>query len=100
MASTAASYNPTRDDFAAMLDESFAGARIDWVEQAKQLGTGHALAQALPKVARGSQVLVLNRLYMAVQVMSVRNANPVALVRSAKVLLTKAAVARLEELLK
>jgi large subunit ribosomal protein L4 len=35
-----------------------------------------------------------------VQVMSVRNANPVALVRSAKVLLTKGAVARLEELLK
>jgi large subunit ribosomal protein L4 len=35
-----------------------------------------------------------------VQVMSVRNANPAALVRSAKVLLTKGAVARLEELLK
>jgi large subunit ribosomal protein L4 len=35
-----------------------------------------------------------------VQVMSVRNANPVVLVRSAKVLLTKGAVARLEELLK
>lgn len=35
-----------------------------------------------------------------VQVMSVRNANPVALVRSARVLLTKGAVARLEELLK
>src|SRR5574341_628287 len=35
-----------------------------------------------------------------VQVMAVRNANPVALVRSAKVLLTKNAVARLEELLK
>ena len=35
-----------------------------------------------------------------VQVMSVRNANPLALVRSAKVLLTKGAVARLEELLK
>ncbi len=35
-----------------------------------------------------------------VQVMAVRNANPVALVRSGKVLLTKAAVAKLEELLK
>jgi large subunit ribosomal protein L4 len=35
-----------------------------------------------------------------VQVMSVRNANPVALVRSSRVLLTKGAVARLEELLK
>jgi large subunit ribosomal protein L4 len=35
-----------------------------------------------------------------VQVMSVRNANPLALVRSHKVLLTKSAVAKLEELLK
>jgi large subunit ribosomal protein L4 len=35
-----------------------------------------------------------------VQVMSVRNANPVALVRSPRVLLTKGALARLEELLK
>ena len=35
-----------------------------------------------------------------VQVMSVRNVNPAALVRCAKVLLTKGAVARLEELLK
>ena len=39
---------------------AFEGAGIDWVEQAKQLGTGHALAQALPRVARGAQVLVLN----------------------------------------
>ena len=28
MASTAASYNPSRDDFAAMLDESFAGGNL------------------------------------------------------------------------
>ena len=35
-----------------------------------------------------------------VQVMSVRNANPLALVRSAKVLMTRGAMARLEELLK
>src|SRR5256885_13401977 len=28
MTSTAASYNPTRDDFAAMLDESFAGGNL------------------------------------------------------------------------
>ena len=39
---------------------AFDGARVEWVEQARQLGTGHALAQALPKVARGAQVLVLN----------------------------------------
>ncbi|MDH3319350.1 MAG: bifunctional UDP-N-acetylglucosamine diphosphorylase/glucosamine-1-phosphate N-acetyltransferase GlmU [Betaproteobacteria bacterium] len=39
---------------------AFAGAPVTWVEQAQQLGTGHALAQALPQVARGAQVLVLN----------------------------------------
>jgi bifunctional UDP-N-acetylglucosamine pyrophosphorylase/glucosamine-1-phosphate N-acetyltransferase len=39
---------------------AFADARVEWVEQARQLGTGHALAQALPEVASGSQVLVLN----------------------------------------
>jgi bifunctional UDP-N-acetylglucosamine pyrophosphorylase/glucosamine-1-phosphate N-acetyltransferase len=39
---------------------AFPGAGVEWVEQAQQLGTGHALAQALPKVARGAQVLVLN----------------------------------------
>ncbi len=39
---------------------AFDGAGVEWVEQARQLGTGHALAQALPKVARGAQVLVLN----------------------------------------
>lgn len=45
---------------AAEVRAAFAGAGVEWVEQARQLGTGHALAQALPKVARGSQVLVLN----------------------------------------
>jgi bifunctional UDP-N-acetylglucosamine pyrophosphorylase/glucosamine-1-phosphate N-acetyltransferase len=39
---------------------AFDGARVEWVEQARQLGTGHALAQALPKVARNALVLVLN----------------------------------------
>jgi large subunit ribosomal protein L4 len=45
-------------------------------------------------------LLLSSRNLANVQVMSVRNANPLALVRSAKVLLTKGAVARLEELLK
>ena len=45
-------------------------------------------------------LLLSSRNLEHVQVMSVRNANPVALVRSAKVLLTKGAVAKLEELLK
>ena len=45
-------------------------------------------------------LLLSSRNLENVQVMSVRNANPVALVRCAKVLLTKGALARLEELLK
>jgi bifunctional UDP-N-acetylglucosamine pyrophosphorylase/glucosamine-1-phosphate N-acetyltransferase len=32
---------------------------IDWVEQAQQLGTGHAVAQALPHIADDALVLVL-----------------------------------------
>jgi bifunctional UDP-N-acetylglucosamine pyrophosphorylase/glucosamine-1-phosphate N-acetyltransferase len=44
------------DEVRAAID----GAGIEWVEQPEQLGTGHALAQALPKVAPGAQVLVLN----------------------------------------
>jgi large subunit ribosomal protein L4 len=45
-------------------------------------------------------LLLSSRNLANVQVMSVRNANPLALVRSAKVLMTKSAVAKLEELLK
>jgi bifunctional UDP-N-acetylglucosamine pyrophosphorylase / glucosamine-1-phosphate N-acetyltransferase len=36
------------------------GPEIAWVEQSEQLGTGHALAQAMPHVAPSLQVLVLN----------------------------------------
>ena len=32
---------------------------LQWVEQAQQLGTGHALQQAMPNVPDGAQVLVL-----------------------------------------
>ncbi len=35
-------------------------AGIEWVLQAEQLGTGHAVLQALPRIAPDSQVLVLN----------------------------------------
>jgi large subunit ribosomal protein L4 len=45
-------------------------------------------------------LLLSSRNLSNVQVMSVRNANPVVLVRSPRVLLTKGAVAKLEELLK
>jgi bifunctional UDP-N-acetylglucosamine pyrophosphorylase/glucosamine-1-phosphate N-acetyltransferase len=39
---------------------AFGGAPLEWVEQAQQLGTGHALLRALPLVPRAATVLVLN----------------------------------------
>ncbi len=39
---------------------AFPGGDLEWIEQAQQLGTGHALAQALPAIAADMQVLVLN----------------------------------------
>ena len=44
----------------AEVKAAFAGAPVEWVEQAKQLGTGHALMQALPRIPRAATVLVLN----------------------------------------
>ena len=38
---------------------AFAERRLDWTLQAEQLGTGHALAQALPTIADEHRVLVL-----------------------------------------
>jgi bifunctional UDP-N-acetylglucosamine pyrophosphorylase/glucosamine-1-phosphate N-acetyltransferase len=38
---------------------AFAGEKLAWAGQAKQLGTGHALMQALPKIPASSEVLVL-----------------------------------------
>lgn len=35
-------------------------SQLNWVEQEEQLGTGHAVMQALPKVKRNSTVLILN----------------------------------------
>ena len=39
---------------------AFADAPVEWVEQARRLGTGHALMQALPRIPRTATVLVLN----------------------------------------
>ncbi len=39
--------------------EALADANLDWVEQAQQLGTGHAVAQAMPHIADDAMVLVL-----------------------------------------
>ena len=38
---------------------AFNGAPVEWIEQAEQLGTGHALMQALPKVPPEADVMVL-----------------------------------------
>ena len=37
----------------------FESAQVEWVEQAEQLGTGHAVMQALPQVQDDAEVLVL-----------------------------------------
>lgn len=37
----------------------FPGKPIEWVEQREQLGTGHAVKQALPQLQEGSRTLVL-----------------------------------------
>jgi len=44
----------------AAVKAAFDGAPVEWVEQARQLGTGHALLQALPRIPRAATVLVLN----------------------------------------
>ncbi|MFN2337487.1 MAG: bifunctional UDP-N-acetylglucosamine diphosphorylase/glucosamine-1-phosphate N-acetyltransferase GlmU, partial [Gammaproteobacteria bacterium] len=38
---------------------TLADAAVQWVEQAEQLGTGHAVAQALPAIADSQTVLIL-----------------------------------------
>ncbi|MCW8125403.1 bifunctional UDP-N-acetylglucosamine diphosphorylase/glucosamine-1-phosphate N-acetyltransferase GlmU [Microbulbifer halophilus] len=44
---------------ADLVREQFADSGVKFVEQAEQLGTGHAVAQAIPNFRRGSTVLVL-----------------------------------------
>ena len=44
----------------AEVKAAFDGAPIEWVEQPRRLGTGHALMQALPRIPRTATVLVLN----------------------------------------
>ena len=100
-----------RAGMAAILSQLAREDRIRVVEEFKlDAPKTKALAQKV-KAMGFDEVLVLTdevdeNLFLSarnlenVQVMAVRNANPVALVRSAKVLLTKGAVARLEELLK
>jgi bifunctional UDP-N-acetylglucosamine pyrophosphorylase / glucosamine-1-phosphate N-acetyltransferase len=42
-----------------LLKKSLAQYKINWIEQKKQLGTAHAVSQALPFIPRSSQVLIL-----------------------------------------
>ena len=39
--------------------EAFSESAVDWTLQAEQLGTGHALGQALPEIPEDHQILVL-----------------------------------------
>jgi bifunctional UDP-N-acetylglucosamine pyrophosphorylase/glucosamine-1-phosphate N-acetyltransferase len=49
-----------RAAFAGQADPgSSPGQVLQWAEQARQLGTGHAVQQAMPNVPDGAQVLVL-----------------------------------------
>jgi bifunctional UDP-N-acetylglucosamine pyrophosphorylase/glucosamine-1-phosphate N-acetyltransferase len=43
----------------AGVKRAFRGEKITWIEQAEQLGTGHAVMRALPRVNPASEVLVL-----------------------------------------
>src|SRR5262249_51301510 len=55
-----ASINVVVGHAASQVRAAFADARdVTWVEQRQQLGTGHALAQALPSVAADAVVLNL-----------------------------------------
>lgn len=61
---TAAGLNPARIHVvvghgADAVRETFADRRLSWVEQTEQLGTGHAVLQAMPAVDAKSTVLVL-----------------------------------------
>ncbi len=41
------------------IDETFPDAPVHWVAQTEQLGTGHAVQQALPELESGSRTLIL-----------------------------------------
>jgi bifunctional UDP-N-acetylglucosamine pyrophosphorylase/glucosamine-1-phosphate N-acetyltransferase len=61
---TAAALNPERTVVVFghggdQVREAMSGCDLAWVEQAEQLGTGHAVAQALPELDDVDQILVL-----------------------------------------
>src|SRR5439155_187330 len=38
---------------------AFAGDQLEWVLQAEQLGTGHAVQQAMPRISPDAEVLIV-----------------------------------------
>ena len=44
---------------AAFADEKLSGGKVQWALQAEQLGTGHAVQQAMPLISAGADVLIL-----------------------------------------
>lgn len=100
-----------RAGMAAILSQLAREDRIRVVEEFKVEGPKTKLLAQKVKAMGFDEVLLItdeidrnlllsSRNLANVQVMTVRNASPVALVRSPRVLLTKSAVAKLEELLK
>jgi len=100
-----------RAGMAAILSQLAREDRIRVVEEFKLEGPKTKLLAQKVKAMGFDEVLLItdeidqnlllsSRNLANVQVMTVRNASPVALVRSPRVLLTKSAVAKLEELLK
>jgi large subunit ribosomal protein L4 len=100
-----------RAGMAAILSQLAREDRIRVVEEFKLEGPKTKLLAQKVKAMGFDEVLLItdevdqnlllsSRNLTNVQVMTVRNASPVALVRSPRVLLTKSAVAKLEELLK
>ncbi|MDF1758451.1 MAG: bifunctional UDP-N-acetylglucosamine diphosphorylase/glucosamine-1-phosphate N-acetyltransferase GlmU [Legionellaceae bacterium] len=64
VASTALSLGPTQihaivNQDSQQIRDRFANLPINWVEQQEQLGTGHAVLQALPYIPKDAYVLVL-----------------------------------------
>ena len=61
---TAQSLHPTKihvvyGDGGSLVREHLSNHDVNWIEQTKQLGTGHAVMQALPAIEHAAQVLVL-----------------------------------------
>lgn len=64
-----------KEQVIAELAEHSANAKLNWVEQREQLGTGHAVAQALPSIDDNANVLMLTADVPLIQVKTLRAMN-------------------------